>query len=100
MPACLHVCHVCVQVIRDLSGPPNYWDLDRIENNMFRRYKREDLDGALYDSDSIMHYRLAGLVCTMYIHVHVCMLGVRVSVHEYILVCIHACIHVHVHVCV
>lgn len=44
------------QVIRDLSGPPNYWDVDRIENNMFRRYKRSDLDGSLYDSHSIMHY--------------------------------------------
>jgi hypothetical protein len=43
-------------VIRDLSGPPNYWDMDRIENNMFRRYKRSDLDGSLYDSHSIMHY--------------------------------------------
>ena len=47
-----------LQVIRDLSGPPNYWDMDRIENNMFRRYNRSDLDGSLYDSHSIMHYRL------------------------------------------
>jgi hypothetical protein len=47
----------CVQVIRSLSGPPNYWDRDRIENNMFRRYKRKDLDGTLYDAKSIMHYR-------------------------------------------
>ena len=45
-------------MIRDLSGPPNYWDMDRIENNMFRRYNRSDLDGSLYDSHSIMHYRL------------------------------------------
>ena len=45
------------QVMRDLSGPPNYWDLDRIENNMFRRYRRSDLDGSLCDSDSIIHYR-------------------------------------------
>lgn len=48
---------VIVQVIRSLSGPPNYWDLDRIENNMFKRYKRTDLDGSLYDPKSIMHYR-------------------------------------------
>ena len=52
---CVHV--ATLQVIRDLSGPPNYWDMDRIENNMFRRYKRSDLDGSLYDADSIMHYR-------------------------------------------
>ena len=45
------------QVIKALSGPPNYWDMDRIENNMFRKYKRTDLDGSLYDSKSIMHYR-------------------------------------------
>ena len=45
------------QVIKALSGPPNYWDMDRIENNMFRRYKRKDLDGTLYDAKSIMHYR-------------------------------------------
>lgn len=45
------------QVIKALSGPPNYWDLDRIENNMFKRYNRKDLDGTLYDPKSIMHYR-------------------------------------------
>ena len=44
------------QVIKALSGPPNYWDMDRIENNMFKKYKRKDLDGTLYDSKSIMHY--------------------------------------------
>ena len=44
------------QVIKALSGPPNYWDMDRIENNMFKKYKRKDLDGSLYDSKSIMHY--------------------------------------------
>lgn len=47
---------VC-QVIKSLSGPPNYWDPDRIENNMFKRYNRKDLDGTLYDAKSIMHYR-------------------------------------------
>lgn len=44
------------EVIKALSGPPNYWNLDRIENNMFKRYKRKDLDGTLYDAKSIMHY--------------------------------------------
>ena len=58
---CVCVCCTWLQVIRDLSGPPNYWDMDRIENNMFRRYKRSDLDGSLYDSHSIMHYRWVGV---------------------------------------
>jgi len=44
-------------VIKSLMGPPNYWDMDRIENNMFRRYKKGDLDGTFYDTKSIMHYR-------------------------------------------
>ncbi len=44
-------------MIKSLSGPPNYWDPDRIENNMFKRYNRKDLDGTLYDAKSIMHYR-------------------------------------------
>ncbi|XP_064399570.1 zinc metalloproteinase nas-14-like [Halichondria panicea] len=44
------------EVIKSLSGPPNYWDPDRIENNMFKRYNRKDLDGTLYDAKSIMHY--------------------------------------------
>ena len=40
-----------------MMGPPNYWDLERIENNFFKRYKRPDLDGTKYDPQSIMHYR-------------------------------------------
>ena len=44
-------------VIKSMMGPPNYWDLDRIENNFFMRYKRSDLDGTKYDTKSIMHYR-------------------------------------------
>ena len=46
-----------LQVVKSLSGPPNYWDRERIENNMFKRYNRSDLDGTLYDAMSIMHYR-------------------------------------------
>jgi hypothetical protein len=44
------------EVVKSLSGPPNYWDRDRIDNNFFKRYKRKDLDGSLYDPKSIMHY--------------------------------------------
>jgi len=44
-------------VIRALSGPPNYWDKERIEHNIFMRYKRRKLRGTKYDTKSIMHYR-------------------------------------------
>ena len=54
---CTHTHTHTPQVIKSLSGPPNYWDMDRIENNFFKRYKRKDLDGTLYDPKSIMHYR-------------------------------------------
>jgi serralysin len=43
-------------VIRDLSGPPNDWDLATIENNMFRYYPEEDITGTNLDSTSIMMY--------------------------------------------
>ena len=43
-------------VIRDLSGPPNYWDAQTIENNMFRQYDINTIRGSTYDPDSIMHY--------------------------------------------
>jgi hypothetical protein len=41
-------------VIRDLSGPPNNWDLAKIEHNMFRKY--EDVTATNADSTSIMMY--------------------------------------------
>ena len=43
-------------VIHDLSGPPNRWDLATIENNIFKRYEKEELDATSLDSDSIMMY--------------------------------------------
>ena len=45
------------EVIRSLSGPPNYWDKERIEHNIFKRYKKRRLRGTKYDTKSIMHYR-------------------------------------------
>ena len=44
------------EVIKDLSGPPNYWDLQTIEHNMFARYNEDQLLMTEYDSKSIMHY--------------------------------------------
>lgn len=49
-------------VIRALSGPPNYWDRERIENNIFKRYKKRKLRGTKYDTKSIMHYRYCNYI--------------------------------------
>jgi len=45
-------------VIRDLSGPPNFWDLATIEHNMFERYSRELINGTALDRESIMLYAI------------------------------------------
>lgn len=45
-------------VIKDLSGPPNNWDLPTIENNMFRTYSKDQLNGTELDKFSIMMYRI------------------------------------------
>lgn len=43
-------------VIHDLSGPPNNWSLPTIENNIFKRYEKKELDSTKLDSKSIMMY--------------------------------------------
>lgn len=43
-------------VIHDLSGPPNNWDLETIENNIFKHYDKKELDATRLDSQSIMMY--------------------------------------------
>jgi serralysin len=43
-------------VIADLSGPPNNWDRQTIENNIFKRYEPEELSSTPTDSSSIMMY--------------------------------------------
>lgn len=43
-------------VIRDLSGPPNNWDLATIENNMFKKYEQLAVTGTAVDPTSIMMY--------------------------------------------
>lgn len=43
-------------VIADLSGPPNNWDLDTIENNMFRYYPPDVVIASPVDAKSIMMY--------------------------------------------
>lgn len=45
-------------VIKDLSGPPNYWDLDTIEFNIFETYSRDSINGTKVDPKSIMMYSI------------------------------------------
>ena len=45
-------------MIADLSGPPNNWDRDTIEHNMFEVYPRDEIAGTTLDSTSIMMYRI------------------------------------------
>ncbi|MCB1056317.1 MAG: peptidase, partial [Acidobacteria bacterium] len=46
------------QVIRDLSGAPNFWDLDTIEHNMFETYDRDQINGTRLDAESVMLYAI------------------------------------------
>jgi serralysin len=43
-------------VIRELSGPPNNWSLDVIEQNMFEPYSKQETNYTRLDPDSIMMY--------------------------------------------
>lgn len=43
-------------VIRDLSGPPNNWQPDVIEHNMFEPYAAKETNFTLTDRESIMMY--------------------------------------------
>ncbi|MEP6921473.1 MAG: pre-peptidase C-terminal domain-containing protein [bacterium] len=45
-------------VIRDLSGSPNFWDLATIEHNMFEKYNQDLINGTSLDKLSIMLYAI------------------------------------------
>ena len=45
------------EVIKSLEGPPNNWDMETIQSNMFHKYKKSSISGTKYDRRSIMHYR-------------------------------------------
>ena len=45
-------------VIRDLSGSPNFWDLATIEHNMFEKYSQDLIRGTSLDKLSIMLYAI------------------------------------------
>ena len=43
-------------VIRDLSGPPNFWNEDQIRHNVLDKYSADQLHGTDFDPESIMLY--------------------------------------------
>jgi hypothetical protein len=43
-------------VIKDLSGPPNFWDVDTIRHNVLNKYKVDQIRGTEFDKHSIMLY--------------------------------------------
>jgi len=43
-------------VIRDLSGPPNFWDEATIRHNVLNKYSADQVHGTQFDPDSIMLY--------------------------------------------
>ena len=43
-------------VIRDLSGPPNYWDEATIRHNVLEKYSADQIHGTRFDPTSIMLY--------------------------------------------
>jgi hypothetical protein len=45
-----------MNVISDLSGPPNLWSLNVIESNMFKAYEEDDTSFTRLDPQSIMMY--------------------------------------------
>lgn len=44
------------EVIRDLSGPPNSWDVDQIRHNVLEKYAHDQIRGTAFDPNSIMLY--------------------------------------------
>lgn len=44
------------QVIKDLSGPPNNWSIQQIENNIFRTFEKSKTNFTALDKNSIMMY--------------------------------------------
>ncbi|CAG1017450.1 hypothetical protein BURC_02102 [Burkholderiaceae bacterium] len=43
-------------VLRDMAGPPNFWDAETVEHNVFFRYSMDQIHGTEFDPDSIMLY--------------------------------------------
>lgn len=43
-------------VLRDLSGPPNFWTPAQIRHNVLEKYRADQIRGTQFDPDSIMLY--------------------------------------------
>ena len=43
-------------VLRDLSGPPNFWTPEQIRHNVLAKYSADQIRGTEFDRDSIMLY--------------------------------------------
>jgi len=43
-------------VIRDLQGPPNFWNVPQIEHNVLNKYSLDQIRGTEFDLNSIMLY--------------------------------------------
>lgn len=43
-------------VIKDLSGPPNFWDEATIQHNIFDKYSQTQINGSQFDPASVMLY--------------------------------------------
>ena len=48
------------EVIRDLSGPPNFWSEEQIRHNVLRKYSADQINGTTFDEDSVMLYAFPG----------------------------------------
>ena len=46
------------QVYADLGGSPNFWDKATVDNNMFKTYDRNQINGTELDKKSIMLYSI------------------------------------------
>lgn len=52
------------------SGPPNNWDVDGINENIFEKYAKKQTNSSEYDPESIMHYFIAKELTTNGYHVN------------------------------
>jgi len=54
------ICWNQTQVIKDLSGPPNNWDLQTIRTNVFTGMTDAEAEATAFDPASIMEYSIPG----------------------------------------
>src|SRR3546814_15719647 len=52
----VQTCALPISVNAALGGPPNNWDQDTIDHNMYTKYDVSQINGSEFDSDSVMLY--------------------------------------------